>query len=248
MNSFNGLKALILAAGRGRRLLKHTEEINKAMLIFNNKHMIEYSLENALVMDSQEIVIVVGYKAKQVMDFVGSSYKNIPVRYVLQREQKGVVHAIECSKSTIAERNFVLMLADEFFLCPDHPAFVNYFYNENAFAVCGIVHVSNRKRIMKTYSVHADACSQKIAQLIEKPKYPINDIMGTGNILFRNDIFHYVPSTPINPQRGERELPDLIQCAINDNQKVLYFSLAKGYININTTEDLLELEKNVINH
>lgn len=66
--------------------------------------------------------------------------------------------------------------------------------------------------------------------------------MGTGNILFRNEIFKYMDATPINSVRGEKELPELVQCAINDGQQVLYFPLASAYLNINTPEDFQELK------
>jgi dTDP-glucose pyrophosphorylase len=69
--------------------------------------------------------------------------------------------------------------------------------------------------------------------------------MGTGNILFRNNIFSLCALDSRPPSAREKELPDLIQCAINDGNKVLYFPLASAYANVNTSEDLLELiEKN----
>mgnify|MGYP006977938104 CR=1 FL=1 len=43
--------------------------------------------------------------------------------------------------------------------------------------------------------------------------------MGTGNCIFKNEILNYVPQTPINPIRSEKELPDFIGCAVNDNKK-----------------------------
>ena len=43
-----GLKALILAGGRGRRLDQHTREQNKCMLPLLGRPLIEYSLDNAV--------------------------------------------------------------------------------------------------------------------------------------------------------------------------------------------------------
>ena len=238
MNLPDEPKALVLAAGRGKRLSEFTEDVNKAMLTFGNRHLIEYSLDNAVSLGVQEIVIVVGYQADQIRSTFGDSYRGVPVKYVLQAEQRGVVHAIECSQAIIGETDFLLLLADEFFLRPEHPAFLRYFREERAFAVCGIVYVQDPQRIRKTYSVQADAETRRVFRLIEKPANPVNNIMGTGNILFRKDIFRYVPLTPVHPQRGEKELPALIQCAIDDGHKVLFFPLASAYANVNTSEDL----------
>jgi len=47
-----------------------------------------------------------------------------------------------------------------------------------------------------------------------------------------------VPLVPINQNRQERELPDLIQCAIDDGLAVKSFDIGDGYVNINTPEDI----------
>ncbi len=44
--------------------------------------------------------------------------------------------------------------------------------------------------------------------------------------------------TPINQSRQEKELPDLIQCAIDDGHMVKAFDIGDGYVNINTPEDI----------
>ncbi len=243
MSLSRGIKALVLAGGRGKRLGGYTEDFNKAMLKFGDKYLIEFSLDSAAAVGVGEIVVVIGYQGGQIRGAIGDSYRGIPVRYVVQPEQRGVVHAIECGRSAVGDSDFILQLADEYFLKAEHPAFLRFFQEQRAFAACGIVHVEDLQRIRKTYSVQGEETTKRITRLIEKPTDPVNDIMGTGNILFKNEIYHYVPLTPTNPQRGEKELPDLIQCAINDDQKVLYYPIASAYTNVNTPEDLQFLER-----
>jgi dTDP-glucose pyrophosphorylase len=62
--------------------------------------------------------------------------------------------------------------------------------------------------------------------------------MGTGNCIMRSGIFDYIERTPINVTRGERELPDLIQCAIDEGKVVKYYNIGEGYLNINTADDI----------
>ena len=92
------MKALILAGGRGSRLNEFTKDKNKSMIKLFEKPLIEYNLEHALEAEVSEIIIVVGYKKEEVMKYVGKEYGGIKVNYVLQKKQKGVVHAIECAK------------------------------------------------------------------------------------------------------------------------------------------------------
>ena len=213
------------------------------MLKFGDKHLIEYSLDNAVRLRVQEIIVVVGYMAEKIINAFGNSYKGIPLKYVIQQEQRGVVHAMECGREAIGESDFLLMLADEFFIQPEHVSFLHYFQKEQAFAICGVIYVDDLSRILKTYAVLCDAQSKQIFRLVEKPKNPMNNIMGTGNILMKNEIYDYIPATPINQQRQEKELPDLIQCAIDDGKRVLYYPLAATYINVNTPEDIVILKE-----
>jgi len=239
------LKALILAGGRGKRLENHTNEENKCMLKFRGKPLIEYSLDNARSLNITEIIVVVGHLAEHIINTYGNSYKGMPVKYVIQKEQHGLVHAIECARPIISDFDFILLLGDEFLLKPDHVSLINSFKTEDVFTICGVIKVKDRSIISKTYSILYNQESKKIFRLVKKPKNPSNDLMGTGNVIFRNQILEYIEKTPINQQRGERELPDLIQCAIDNNKKVLYQILASSYVNVNTPEDLTII-KNII--
>ena len=77
---------------------------------------------------------------------------------------------------------------------------------------------------------------------VEKPRRPHNDVRGTGNCIFRSKIFDYIDLTPINQSRNEKELPDLIQCAIDDGLAVRAFDIGDVYVNINTPEDIERAE------
>ena len=102
---------------------------------------------------------------------------------------------------------------------------------------CGITRAGVREEIRKTYSVLEDH-DGRILRLVEKPRRPVNDCQGTGNIVFSNEVLEYIQHTPINPTRNEKELPDLIQCAIDDGHLVKSFPVGGRYVNINTAEDI----------
>lgn len=161
----------------------------------------------------------------------------------MQWEQKGLVHAIECSRDKIGKADFMLFLADEVLKNPNHSGMIRKFKEESLFVICGIVIVEDITQIRKTYSVIQNDQDGRIYRLIEKPRNPLNNIMGTGNCIFKNEIFEYIKYTPINQQRGEKELPDLIQCAIDDGKIVKSFNVGDNYININTYDDLKRVEQ-----
>ena len=237
------MKAVILAAGRGKRLKDRIETTNKCMLKFNGKHLIQYSLESALLSKVEEIIIVVGYQAESIINTFGISYKTVRIRYMLQRELKGLVNALEQAQEALNGENFILFLADEI-LCDPHPfEMIKSFHDENLFAVCGVTMVRDINEIKKTYSVLYNPLDNRIYRLIEKPRKPANCLMGTGNCIFRNQIFDYISQTPVNPMRQEKELPDLIQCAIDDGNPVKLSRVGSRYVNVNTIDDIRIAEK-----
>ncbi len=237
------MKAVILAAGRGKRLNGISRPVNKCMLKFSGKNLIHYSLESARLGDVDEIIIVVGYRAEDIINTYGIEYKNIKIKYVIQEELKGLVHAIEQCQDALAGDDFMLFLADEILIDPKPKDMIETFNREKLFVMCGVTRVEDKDQIKKTYSVIYNPDDHRIYRLIEKPRKPVNHVMGTGNCIFKNQIFDYIPYTPINQTRKEKELPDLIQCAIDDGNPVKLFFIGAQYVNINTTDDIERAEK-----
>lgn len=235
------MKALILAGGRGKRLGALSESSNKCMTEVRGKPLIEYSLACAVAAGISEIVIVVGYRAEEIINYYGNRFREKPVRYVLQPEQKGLVNAIECARAAIGTDDFMLMLGDELMLNPRHKAMVEAFADKDVFGLCGVVMVEDPELIKRTYSVIQSA-DGRIFRLIEKPGKPMNNIMGTGNCVFRNRLLAYIDETPINQKRGEKELPDLIQCAIDEGRIVKSYALCDHYVNVNVPGELHRAE------
>lgn len=235
------MKALILAAGRGNRLSEVSNGHNKCMLRLFGKPLVQYSLENAVRAGVSEIVMVVGYQTEEIINVFGNRFEDVRIRYVIQYDAKGLVDAIDRARPAIGDSDFMLFLADEILSEPCHRSMLEKFYSEKMFVTCGVVDEPDLNEIRKTYAIIQDD-EQRVYRLIEKPRNPHNHIRGTGNCIFNSKIFDYIAFTPINQNRGEKELPDLIQCAIDDGHLVKSFWIGDEYININTPDDILKVE------
>ncbi|MAH06988.1 hypothetical protein CMI38_01925 [Candidatus Pacearchaeota archaeon] len=231
------MKALILAGGRGSRLNDFTKKKNKSMLQLFHKPLIEYNLEHAHEAKVKEIIIIVGYRKDEIIQHVGDNFRGIKITYVEQKEQRGLVHAIETAKQAIGDSDFFLMLGDELLINSKIKQMIKQFRKSDSYILCGVVNESDKSSISKTYSVMGNE-EGRIFRLIEKPRFPINNIKGTGHCIMKNEILSYIPRTPINMIRGEREMVDLFQLAIDEGKKVEILNVAKNYVNINTEEDL----------
>jgi len=231
------MKVLILAGGRGSRLNEITDKLNKCMSVVNGKPVIEYSLDNAVKLNPKEVIIVVGYRAEDIINTIGTEYRGTRIRYVIQKEQKGLVNAMECAEPFLRGEDFFMMLGDEIMMNTRHQAMIENHRKNKAFASLGVLEVENKELIKRTYALVANE-GNKVYRIIEKPRNPLNKIMGTGNCCFNSEIFQYIKFTPIHHERNEKELPDLVQVAIDDGKDVFAYDICDMYTNINTTEDI----------
>lgn len=76
------MQAIILAAGMGRRLKGLTKNNTKCMVKVNGVTLIERMLHQIEKRHLSRIVIVVGYKGKELMDFIGTLEIQTPIVYV----------------------------------------------------------------------------------------------------------------------------------------------------------------------
>jgi dTDP-glucose pyrophosphorylase len=236
------MKALVLAGGRGHRLAEKTANVPKPLLRVGDKCLLDFSLQSACAAGVGEIVVVVSAFTAPIVERYGRSYGGVPIAYAEQDDPRGLVHAIECAARALDGSDFLLLLADEVLIRPRLAEMVAAFRSRDAFAVLGVTRVADRELIRRTYALLQDGATGAIHRLIEKPRRPHDDVMGTGNCVFRNEILSYAGLCPIHQSRGEKELPDLVQCAIDDGHRVDAYDVADQYINVNTIEDFARAE------
>lgn len=83
------IRAIVPAAGKGKRLQKISGDMPKAMFRVNNRPMLEVVLENLNFIAPRDIYIVVGYGKEKIMDYFGDRHC-----YTEQTEQLGTGHAV----------------------------------------------------------------------------------------------------------------------------------------------------------
>lgn len=232
------MKAVIIAGGKGTRIEDVTKDKNKAMLKIYDKSLLEYNLDRALDAEVNEIILVLYHLPEEIIKKIGNEYKGIPVKYVIEKEGKGIVEAINNAKEKIEKSDFIIMLGDEVMINTDIKGMINFFKKKDLFTVCGFVYESDKSSIKRTYSLMINK-EGRIFRLVEKPRFPTNNLKGTGYCIFRNEILDYIDKTPINAYRNQKELVDMIQCAIDDGKDVRAYKIAEKYTNVNTYEDFI---------
>ncbi len=89
----NQIRAIVPAAGKGKRLQKLSGDLPKAMFRVGDRPMLEIVLENIGFIDLKNVYIVVGCGKEQIIEYFGEDY-----HYVEQKQQLGTGHAVmECA-------------------------------------------------------------------------------------------------------------------------------------------------------
>ena len=93
------MKAVILAAGKGKRL--HSEQFSapKVLREANGKPLLRYVVNNlSFIPNKKDIVIVAGYKKEMVFDAFQDGYT-----FAVQEEQLGTGHAVNCAREALKD-------------------------------------------------------------------------------------------------------------------------------------------------
>lgn len=102
----SGLKAVILAAGKGTRM---KSDLPKVVHTIEDKCLVDYVIEAVRGAGAQKVCLVVGYQH----DVVEASIQHKDVEFVLQEEQLGTGHAVKCAKDFIGTDGEVMILAGD---------------------------------------------------------------------------------------------------------------------------------------
>lgn len=240
------MKGLVLAAGRGSRINNVTKGNNKCLISIDNKSIISYTVEKLCSLDEiSECIVVVGYKAEDIKKCIGNEVNGKKIIYCFQQEQKGLIDAIEVAGNSLDDDDFFMVLGDEFVYEDNYKLAIEEFKQSKFTGLIGIIKVEDIDLVKKTYTFDIDKYMNMIG-FIEKPKQPLNNYMGTGNVIFSGKVLDLLKKVPVNHVRGERELVGLFNLMIEEEEKMSAFIVGSEYINLNTSNDL-ELIQKILN-
>lgn len=111
------MQAIILAAGSGSRLGSYTKENTKCMLKINGSTLIMQTLEKLNNVGIKKLILVVGYKKEQLIEYVGYKYKNIDIEYVENPiyYKTNNIYSLYLAKDKLAEDDTLLLESDLLF-------------------------------------------------------------------------------------------------------------------------------------
>ncbi|HBP00633.1 MAG TPA: hypothetical protein DD454_00225 [Candidatus Moranbacteria bacterium] len=214
------MQVVILAAGRGVRMGKITENTPKPMLPIKGKPILAHKIE-ALPREIDEVILIVGYLKEQIEAHFGNSYDGRRITYIEQRELDGTGGAINLAKG-ILKGKFLVMMGDDLYAKKDIESVMRH-----DLAVLGL-EVMDPER----FGVIRTGEDGTVVDIVEKPKIAGPALANIGLYVLNESFFDY-PSVPIG--NGEYGLPQTM-VQMKDKNKI-YTEKASAWFPIGNPDD-----------
>jgi len=241
-------KAIVLAAGKGTRLVPLTLAIPKEMIRIGVKPIIEHVIEVLRAGEIKDILIIVGRKKGAIMDYLGSGERfGLSIYYSVQEEPKGTAHAVYCGKDFLDSEDFIVIYGDNYLRPYNVMKDIIEFHEENGADATLVLHPVKDPRKFGIAKIDKKA---KVLGVMEKPSleeaepYKNNDhyLNIAGLSVLNNKIFEYIER--IKPgKNNELWLTDAIELMRKDGYKILGYVFTGTRYNVGTFESLRKADR-----
>ena len=232
-------KAVLLAAGRGKRLGALTDDTPKPMLEVAEKPLIGHIIDALAANEVPDIAIVTGYLGSQIDDWCARHLRENPALHLTtlrQAELNGTAGAmLLATEFVLYEAAFIFGWGDILMDAENYARFIRSARSEPYDLMLSINRVRDPWRGGAVY-VNEE---MRVERLVEKPTPGTSTTHWNNAGLFAATplLFDYLAKLKPSP-RGELELPQAIAMMIQDRREVRAVDVRGFWSDIGTPEDL----------
>ena len=207
-------KGIILAAGKGTRLMPATIPASKPLLPLYDKPMIYYPLETLIRIGIKDILFIVQEEDLPIFKktFGSGDHVGLNFSYEIQKIQKGIADAYFIAEEFLQGSPSVLALSDNVFLGNKYFEYASSALDKmlkTGASVFGLPVPDPEK-----FGVIELDQNDKIIDIVEKPSVPKSNLIIPGMYFFDSMASSYAKTLKPSP-RGELEITDLIKIYLN---------------------------------
>ncbi|WP_338871044.1 nucleotidyltransferase family protein [Spirosoma sp. SC4-14] len=216
------IDAVIMAGGKGERLLPLTSNTPKPLLRVGNKPIIEHNVDRLIRYGINHIHITTRYLGEQLEAyFSDGSAKGIHIDYTREVEPLGTIGAMRLTATY--HHDTVLLMNSDLLTNIDFEDFYEEFRRQNADMSVATVPY----QVSIPYAV-LETDDGRIRSLKEKPNYTY--YINAGIYLMKRSLIDMIPE-------GEYNATDLLEKLIAEQYTVTYFPMLNYWLDIGRPED-----------
>lgn len=215
---------VIMAGGKGTRLLPLTKDTPKPMLPINGKPLLEHIIDNAKLEGITNFVISVNYLSDQIINYFGDgSDRNVKIIYVEEKEPLGTAGSLSHLPEHIKDQTVIVTNAD---LLTDasYLELLNYSINNGSDGVMAV----RREEMSSSFGV-VKSKGNKLLGINEKP---------TFNFYVNAGIYILGPKMLSLVEDGKYcDMPSLFELAVLNELDVLIYPIHESWIDVGRMND-----------
>lgn len=225
------IEAVIMAGGKGERLRPLTLDMPKPMLHVGARPILEHTILRLKKFGVSKFHLSVNYQKEKIQSyFLNGKDFGCTIQYLVEQSPLGTIGSVGLAKNI--KSDYILVMNGDLLTNIDFKAFYQVATKSKA-AIC-IATIEHYVDI--PYAV-LEQNGNKVKGLKEKPKmaYPVN----AGIYLIRKDLLKWIPSKKIF------HATDLIQKALDKNEKVQSFPINGYWTDIGRLEDYQKVQLDI---
>jgi dTDP-glucose pyrophosphorylase len=229
--TFLPLHAILMAGGKGERLLPLTKSVPKPMLKVGEKPILEHNIDQLKSYGIQNFHISINYLGHIIQEyFSNGSSKGISIEYISEIMPMGTLGSLSLVDQFAKED--LLVMNSDLLTNIDLADFYNEFRAQDADMAVATVpyHVDLPYAILELEGA-------KVTAFKEKPRYTY--FANAGIYLFKRSL------TDVIPKNSFYNATDLMEQVIRDNKKLINYPILGYWLDIGKPEDFARAQKDI---
>jgi len=234
------MRALVLAAGYGKRLEPLTKAVPKPMVPVANKPIMQYNLELLKKYGIKDIIANIHYFPEQVENYFGDgSHFGINLQYSFEEQLLGTAGGVRRMSEILRIGETFVVISSDVLTDINISKMLAFHKKKRALATIALVQVEDTSQ----YGVVVTDDQQRITAFQEKPSRgeARSDLVNTGIYIFEPKILDLIPKGP-SYDFGNQVFPQLVK----DNAPFFGYRMIEYWNDVGGLEKLKSANSDIL--
>lgn len=224
--------AVLMAGGKGKRLMPLTIETPKPLLKIGPKPIIEHNIDRLVKYGVKNIQISINYLGQQLIDFFGDgSSKNVNIDYIREDKPMGTIGSVLLANAF--NHDDILIMNSDLLTDIDYADFFKVFKNSNA----DMAVAATSYHVDVPYAVLEVDEDNHAKSLKEKPRYTY--LSNAGIYYIKKEVLRLIPE-------GEfYDITDLMESLLARQMKLITYPITGYWLDIGKPEDYKQAQEDI---